>query len=127
MGDTRFVVSVRQELDCVCDAASRKHRVPTEIIDRAARATFEAMTRCPSRSGEAVRLRTRRYFWAVVRREASRTGSRDVSARFVLKAVIDDLTASGRDPRAVWEQIDRDWARVFPLDVLEDYRRQLCA
>lgn len=127
MGDTRGMASVRGELASICKTATIEHRVPTAIVEHAARATLEVMRREPSSSAAQMRLRTKRYFWAVVRREARRTGSRDVSARFVLKAIIDDLSASGWEPKAIWEQIDRECAQRFPRDVLEDYQRRLCA
>jgi hypothetical protein len=72
--------------------------------------------------------RCRDYYWAVVRRGLVRSGGPSKAcARLVLSAVIADLTESGRDPDAVWREIERGWLDRMPADVLEECRQRLCA
>ena len=68
------------------------------------------------------------YFWAVVRRRLvrQRRGA-DVTARFVLAAVVDDLLESGRDSQEVWTELERGWSDKVSRDVLEEFRLRMCA
>lgn len=100
--------------------------VPVTVSYRAARATAKAVgTECDK--GRAVR-RARAYYWAVVRKELARTSAApDVTARFVLSTVVQDLAAVGREPSSIWEELVCGWSSVVPAHVLEEYRPQACA
>jgi len=95
---------------------------------QSARAATERGLRLPS--GPLSAAGTRRaeaYFTAVLRRQAVRRGQpARGAARFVVAAVVEDLRASGRDGKAIWDQLNRGWSDSVPQDVLEEYRLRLC-
>lgn len=101
--------------------------VPPEIAEKAARATFRTFGTLDSLDSLTVR-RIEAYFSAVVRRTLIRTRTAPgATARFVIDAVVSDLAQSGRDPRAVWDELHRSWRDKVPGEVLEEYRQRLCA
>jgi len=101
--------------------------VTLHVVDEAVRATRNALAHATG--GECwIRSRAEGYFWTVVRRTlVRRRTDKHVTARFVLAAVVEDLTASGRDNAAVWAEIERGWSDSVPCAVLEEYRLRLSA
>jgi len=101
--------------------------VSQRVVDEATRATRNALSHATG-SEEWLRSRVEGYFWAVVRRTlVRRRTDPHVTARFVLAAVVEDLSASGRDNAAVWDEIERGWSDSVPYSVLEEYRARLSA
>lgn len=99
---------------------------PEDVVTAASAATRRALR--TARPGAGLKRRASAYFGAVVRRTALRRHPSSAAAvRIVVEAVVQDLTASGRGPRAVWEEIERGWADSVPHEVLEEYRLRLCA
>jgi hypothetical protein len=101
--------------------------VDAVVADRAAVATRRALIDARG-SKRQLYSRAEGYYWAVVRRTLVRRRlDRASTARFVLAAVVEDLSASGRDNEAVWNEIERGWAGRVPSGVLEEYRARLSA
>lgn len=101
--------------------------VSPEIAEKASRATRRAFCSIETLDSFAAR-RVSAYFAAVVRRALVRTTSSPyATARFIIDSVVNDLTDSGRDPDAVWDELQRAWCDKVPHDVLEEYRQRLCA
>ncbi|PKQ15428.1 MAG: hypothetical protein CVT67_09405 [Actinobacteria bacterium HGW-Actinobacteria-7] len=118
--------SLQGLLDSLTLEAVGRTGVPEDVAVYAARATRKALE--GSRQMALSPERCTAYFWAVVRRRTVRGGGDSAaSARFVLSAVVADLTQAGRDSKAVWREIERGWADRVPRDVLEEYRLRLCA
>lgn len=117
----------------VVDAITQQRRLAVargvceHVVDEAASATRRAL--CGARGPERwLTSRVEGYYWTVVRRRLVRARSEtDMTARFVLAAVVEDLSASGRDGEAVWSEIERGWADRVPSGVLEEYRLRLTA
>lgn len=100
--------------------------VPASIASRAARATQSAFDAV--RSDHARATRAKAYFWTTVRRLVSKdTASEDAKARFLLSALVADLRESGRTREAVWDEIERGWAKRFPTHVLDELKERQCA
>ena len=97
--------------------SSIRDGVPAEIARDAGCRTLRAVGDTPTWATAAKRADG--YFWAVVRRTLvrQRRGT-DVTARFVLAAVVDDLLESGRDGHEVWAELERGWSDKVPRDVL---------
>jgi hypothetical protein len=109
----------------VTEQSIRCHGIPPEVAEYAAGATLSALQ---GAEVKGLRRRAERYFHAVARRELLRSGGHaTASARVVADSVVADLMASGRSPRDVWDELDRGWSGAFPGEVLEEYRRVLCA
>jgi len=111
---------------CASRAVSRG--VPHDIVRTAREATRRRIGRTTGETLSARdETRAEAYFTAVVRRRCVR---RDQPARsaahFVVAAVVADLKASGRDGRAIWEELDRGWHDAVPPDILQEYRLRLC-
>ena len=100
--------------------------VPAEVAKDAASRTVRAV--CDTPSWAPVSSRANGYFWSVVRRKLvrQRRGA-DVTARFVLASVVDDLLESGRDRQEVWAELERGWSDKVSRDVLEEFRLRMCA
>lgn len=100
--------------------------VPSEVARDAACRTIRTVGDTPSWAMAS--RRADGYFWAVVRRKLvrQRRGA-DVTARFVLASVVDDLLESGRDAHEVWAELERGWSDKVPRDVLEEFRLRMCA
>ncbi len=117
----------------VVDAIAQQRRravaqgVCEHVVDEAGSATRRALS--GARGSERwLMSRVEGYFWTVVRRRLVRARSHtNMTARFVLAAVVEDLSASGRDGDAVWSEIERGWADRVPSGVLEEYRARLTA
>jgi hypothetical protein len=109
--------------DLTASASARE--VPADVAAYAASATIAALRHAPERG---LRRRAAAYFDAVVRKRVVRRhpGSA-AAARVILGSVVQDLIESGRSGRDVWTEIERGWAGGCPQDVLEEYRRRLCA
>jgi hypothetical protein len=125
--DTYRTVTLAEALDrLVLEAIARD--VSPEVALQARQATARILTT----SGEeplsrAQARRAAAYYAAVVRRRAIRRGQPPRgAARFVVAAVVEDLRASGRDGKDIWDQLERGWSDSVPSDVLEEYRLRLC-
>jgi len=101
--------------------------VDPAVVEKARCATGRALAGATGNE-DWLAARVEGYFWAVVRRTLVRRRTDPQStARFVLAAVVEDLTASGRDNAAVWQEIERGWSDRVPVHVLEEYRMRLSA
>lgn len=95
--------------------------VAATAADATRRALFGQM---PSKGLQA---RAEAYFWAVVRRHGVRKLSPDAASRFKLASVVADLRSAGRSPRDIWDELERGWSDKASAEVLQEYRRRLCA
>jgi len=124
------LVSCRSIIEAAIDEQRRRavvQGVEERVAGKAAAATGRALSGAHG-SERWLHSRVEGYFWAVVRRALVRDRrDTDMTARFVLAAVVEDLSASGRDSQAVWSEIERGWAHRVPSEVLEEYRALLCA
>lgn len=111
-------------IDSIRLEAIASRAMPAEVAEYAAQATLSAL----SRNGRRTRQRARAYFFAVARKRLVRRYAGSVEAlRVVVDTVVDDLSESGRTPREVWDEIARGWQDKMPADLVEEYRRRLCA
>lgn len=107
--------------------AREERGVPPEIAASAAKATLRALGGL-GQSEAGIRIRCRRYFWAVVKRRlVSQGGTSAATHRIVLATVIEDLLGSGRNNADVWMEIERGWSQRVSHEVLEECRSRLCA
>jgi hypothetical protein len=107
--------------------AVEERGVPLEIAASAGHATLRALGGL-AHSEAGIRIRCRRYFWAVVKRRlVSRGGTSAATHRIILATVIEDLLGSGRDNADVWTEIERGWSQRVSREVLEECRSRLCA
>lgn len=127
MAQPRRRVHVRSLIEGIRVRAVEVDGISPEIAEKAARATLRAFCSLETPDSFAAR-RVSAYFAAVVRRALVRTvTSPRATARFIIDSVVNDLTRSGREPEAVWDELERAWCDKVPHDVLEEYRKRLCA
>jgi len=127
MADRQVSVTVA---DVMADLESqaREQDIPADLAREIAAGTVRALGLQQWRQATTRdRRRAEAYFAEVVRRRTVRgsAGSRAVS-RMVAAAVVEDLRQTGRDGRAVFDQLTRGWSDRIPADVLEEYRLRLC-
>jgi hypothetical protein len=108
--------------------ALESQAVENGAAEDVARAAAVATRRLAASSRQVGPARMRAYFWAVVRRRSiRRLDSRILTAQLALESVVVDLMESGREPRQVWDELQRGWCDSVPPEVLESYRLRLCA
>lgn len=108
-------------------AHARTTDVPVTIAEEARRATSRRFADCGRTIDSATQRRAEAYFSAVVRRRVTRRGvAPRAASRLVVATVVNDLTAAGRDPHAIWSELQTGWSGRVSSDVLEEYRLRLC-
>lgn len=127
MGTAYQSVSVGAILDSLVLGAVRAD-VPLSMAEDIAETTLRRLGLDRGRlAGAHERRRITAYFREVVRRRTmcGAAGSRAV-ARVIAQTVVEDLQATGRDGRSVFDHLWRGWSERIPRDVLEEYRATLC-
>jgi hypothetical protein len=125
--DTYRTVTLAEALDRL-----DMNAIARDVSPEVARQARKATARILASSGQeplsrAQERRAAAYYAAVVRRRAMRRGQPPRgAARLVVAAVVEDLRASGRDGKDIWDQLERGWSDSVPYDVLEEFRLRLC-
>jgi hypothetical protein len=125
--DTYRSVTLTEALDRL-DREAIARDVSPQVALQARKATARILTASSDAPlSPAQERRAAAYYAAVVRRRAIRRGQPPRgAARLVVAAVVEDLRASGRDGKDIWDQLERGWRDSVPSDVLEEYRLRLC-
>ena len=127
MADRQVSVTIADVMEDLVSQA-RAQDIPADLAREIATGTVRALGLQRWRQATTRdRRRAAAYFAEVVRRRTVRgsAGSLAVS-RMVAAAVVEDLRQTGRDGRAVFDQLTRGWSDRIPADVLEEYRLRLC-
>ena len=107
------------------ESVALRKEVPAEVAAYARAVTRAALA---DHCGPGLRSRAEAYFNAVVRRRLLRRhGGTPAAVRIVVDTMVADLLDSGRSAEDVWRELSRGWGEVYPEEVMEEYRRLLCA
>lgn len=104
--------------------------VPPELAEEARRATLRRFTAFTDPLSRAEYVRVRAYFWGVVRRCSIRSRGdslKDMRSLYVLMSVAEDLRAAGRSADQILAEIEVEYGREVPMQVLLRLRTALAA